>query len=98
MAEWRKRNPTAPTALFNRLWSETLAGAQIALVDGRISLDAIPTKVAKACEAAAGQQQKAAAVRVRKITGEHIRRAFRKHRTKGTPKGPRHTAPKKRRR
>lgn len=97
MAEWRKRNPTAPTALFNRLWSETLAGAQIALVDGRISLDAIPAEVAKACEAAAGQQQKAAAVRVRKITGEHIRRAFRKNRTKGTPKGPRHTAPKKRR-
>lgn len=97
MAEWRKRNPDATTAQFNRLWSETFAGAQIALVEGRISLDALPAEVAAVCEDAAKKQERAAEVRVRKVTGEHIRRAFRKHRTKGAPKGPRHTKPKKRR-
>lgn len=97
MAAWRKKNPDAPTSEYNRLWSETLAGAQIALVDGRINLSAIPADVASACESAAKAQEKQAHVRARKVTGETIRRVFRKHRTKGTPKGPRHTAPKKRR-
>ena len=97
MREYRERHPEVSTAEYNRLWSETLAGAQVALVAGRINLTAIPAEVAAACEQAASKQEKREQVRVKAITGERLRRLFAKHRTKGTPKGPRHTAPKKRR-